>query len=184
MKRPKLCVNTQTPLVRFNITEEELAKRYEGFTGPLDLRLLTEEKDYSFSPGGVTRMVFPLLTRMLNGGLIDGAHWVSLNPTGPEEVVVEGIFLHHIRLEPEKIKGYGYTKEAIWKMIHGIEPSGAEQGVLWKDEFADYAYYNRVTAERLLSLDKAFDFDLFYIHDFQQLAVGYMLHTLKPKVFR
>jgi glycosyltransferase involved in cell wall biosynthesis len=33
-------------------------------------------------------------------------------------------------------------------------------------------------------LDAKYDFDLFYIHDFQQLPVGRLLNTLKPKIFR
>jgi len=130
-------------------------------------------------------MVFPLLKRMLNEGIVEDAHWVSLNPTGPEKAAVDGITLHHVSLESEKMKGYGYTKEAIWKAIHGI-PQKLESAsqVLWQDEFSDYTYYNRLSAERIIQLDKETDFDVFYIHDFQQLPVGHMLHTLKPKVFR
>jgi glycosyltransferase involved in cell wall biosynthesis len=33
-------------------------------------------------------------------------------------------------------------------------------------------------------LDRQYDFDAFYIHDFQQMPVGHMLGTLKPKIFR
>ncbi|MDG6964556.1 MAG: hypothetical protein JRM83_06140, partial [Nitrososphaerota archaeon] len=43
---------------------------------------------------------------------------------------------------------------------------------------------NRLTAELMKDLDKRHDFDLFYIHDFQQLPVGHMIGTLKPKVYR
>lgn len=181
----KLCVNTQTPLVRFNIAQGELEQWYGELRGPLDLGLLTEGIDFQFTPGGVTRMVFPLLKRMLTGGIVEDAHWVSLNPTGPEEVTVDRITLHHVSLVAERMKGYGYTKEAIWKALHGIpqELESASQ-LLWQDEFSDFAYYNRLSAERIIQLDRTYDFDLFYVHDFQQLPVGHMLHTLKPKVFR
>jgi glycosyltransferase involved in cell wall biosynthesis len=181
----RICVNTQTPLVRFNLTREELARRYGMSRTPLDLGCLAEGRDFQFTPGGVTRMVFPLLRRMLSEGILEGAHWVSLNPTGPEEVRVDGIALHHVSLTTERMKGYGYIKEAIWKVIHGIPLDlGPAVQVLWQDEFSDYAYYNRLSAERIMRLDREYDFDLFYIHDFQQLPMGYMLRTLKPKLFR
>ena len=181
----KICVNTQTPLVRFILPQGDRGQKPGESYGPLDLSLLTEGRDFQFTPGGVTRMIFPLLKRMLTGGIIEDAHWVSLNPTAPEKVTVDGITLHHISIEAEKMKGYGYTKEAIWKTLHGtpLAPESASQ-LLWQDEFSDYTYYNRLSAERIVQLDSVHDFDLFYIHDFQQLPMGHMLHTLKPRVFR
>jgi glycosyltransferase involved in cell wall biosynthesis len=179
----RICVNTQTPLIRFNIAGEELKRLYGRGCAPLDLARLAEGRDYQFTPGGVTRMVFPLLKRMLGEGIIEDAHWVSLNPAGPEEVKVDGITLHHISLERERMRGYGYVKEAIWKIVHGI-PLELVSEVIWQDEFSDYIYYNRLSAERIIKLDKMHDFHLFYIHDFQQLPMGHMLRTLKPKVFR
>jgi len=157
----------------------------EKLSGILDLSSLTDGVDFQFTPGGVSRMVFPLLKRMLNEGIVKDPQWVSLNPTGPEKATVNGITLHHVSLEAEKMKGYGYTKEVIWKAIHGV-PQKLESAsqVLWQDEFCDYAYYNRLSAERIIRLDKEHDFDIFYVHDFQQLPVGHMLHTLKPKIFR
>lgn len=166
------------------MTYAELAQK-SGESSSLDLRVFTEGRDFQFTPGGVTRMVFPLLKRMLTEGIIKDAHWVSLNPIGPESVTVDGITLHHISLAAEKMKGYGYTKESIWKILHGIPTDrGSASQLLWQDEFSDYTYYNRLSAERITQLDSVHDFDIFYIHDFQQLPMGHMLHTLKPKVFR
>jgi glycosyltransferase involved in cell wall biosynthesis len=130
-------------------------------------------------------MVFPLLRLMKSRGVIGSAHWVSLNSKGPERVVIDGITLYHVFLGAEKMKGYGYTKEVIWNALHGIlqNPASISQ-ILWQDEFSDYSYYNRLSSELIMKLDRAYDFDLFYIHDFQQLPVGHMLHTLKPKIFR
>ncbi|MEM2226117.1 MAG: glycosyltransferase family 4 protein [Candidatus Bathyarchaeia archaeon] len=181
----RICVNSQTPLIRFNLTPEELARRYGKTSAPLDLGCLAEGRDYQFTPGGVTRMVFPLLKRMLGEGILEEAHWVSLNPTGPAEVRADGIALHHVSLAGDRMRGYGHVKEAIWRIIHGMPLDlGSAAQILWQDEFSDYTYYNRLSAERILRLDKIHDFDLFYIHDFQQLPIGYMLRTLKPKVFR
>jgi len=137
-------------------------------------------------------MVLPLLQHLVSGGIAESVHWVSLNPRGPAEVTFDGITLHHIQLEADRIKGYGNTKEAIWKTLHGLPSdssplttaAASPMQVFWQDEFSDFTYYNRLSAERILQLDEKFDFDLFYIHDFQQLPIGNMLNTLKPKIFR
>ncbi|MEM4311551.1 MAG: glycosyltransferase family 4 protein [Nitrososphaerales archaeon] len=180
----KICVNTQTPLLKFNLNSN-LEKTLKALPKPLDLTLLKENRDYNFSPGGVTRMVFPLLKELTYKGLLKDTHWVSLNPFGPTKVIVDGITLNHISLPSEKLKGYGITKEFIWKTFHGLtQDLGPITQIFWQDEFSDFTFYNRLSAERILKLDRKHDFDLFYIHDFQQLAVGHMLHTLKPKIFR
>lgn len=151
----------------------------------MDLSALKEGEDYRFSVGGLTRMVFPLVNRMLNDGTLEDAEWISLNPNGPSTVKVGGITLHHVALDKDRLTGYGNTKEAIWGAVHGITANGREtQDVFWSDDFSEFEYYNRVSAELIRKLDEQLDFDLFYIHDFQQLPVGKMLDTLKPKIFR
>ncbi|HJX23559.1 MAG TPA: glycosyltransferase family 4 protein [Candidatus Bathyarchaeia archaeon] len=174
-------MNTQTPLVQFHLAREKIAE-YARTKGSLDLNLLVEGRDFDFTPGGVTRMIFPLLTEMQHLGLLETPHWVSFNQTAPKEASINGINLHHVALREGKIRGYGYVKEAIWKAFHSIRGTDGG-GLLWKDEFSDYVNYNRVTAEEILKLDKKIDFDLFYIHDFQQLPIGNMLQSLKPKMF-
>jgi glycosyltransferase involved in cell wall biosynthesis len=144
---------------------------------------LREEADFEFTPGGVTRMVLPLLTSMLRSGAIDDAHWVCLNPGAPPKVRMDKITIHHISLARERTTGYGKAKETIWRAFHGLDRR-AEGELLWDDNFVDYTYYNRVSTELIRSLDSAEDFDLFYVHDFQQLPVGHMLQTLKPKLLR
>jgi len=130
-------------------------------------------------------MVFPLVKRMLSDGTLEDAHWVSLNPSGPETVKVGGITLHNIVLEKERLAGYGKTKETIWGAVHGIDAGNRQtQDVFWSDDFSEFEYYNRVSAELMTWLDSKQDFDLFYIHDFQQLPAGRLLNTLKPKIFR
>ncbi len=132
-------------------------------------------------------MVYPLIAGMIKDGTLSSAHWVSLNSSGPETMNAGGITFHHVMLEKERLKNYGVFKEAIWGTVHGIamKPTNANShDIFWSDDFADYAYYNRFSAELMNKLDKEHDFDMFYIHDFQQLPVGHMLNTLKPKVFR
>ncbi len=180
----KICINTQTPLVQFT---ERVPSDVQSGNGSsvTDLSTLNEGTDYRFSVGGLTRMVFPLVNRMLKDGTLEEAHWISLNPNGPSTVKVGGIVLHHVSLEKDRLAGYGNTKEAIWGAVHGTTETGrATQDVFWSDDFSEFEYYNRVSAELIMKLDQKVDFDLFYIHDFQQLPVGRLLSTLKPKIFR
>lgn len=185
MSKVKICVNTQTPVMKFSLPDDKIQGNSDQHLAPVVLGELVEGRDFQFTPGGVTRMVLPLLERMISAKIIDDAHWVSLNPKGPREVKMDGITLHNILLESDRLKGYGDTKEAMWRTLHGL-PTGPEppSQIFWKDEFSDFTYYNRISAERIMQMDKIFDFDLFYIHDFQQLPVGHMLNTLKPKIFR
>jgi glycosyltransferase involved in cell wall biosynthesis len=146
---------------------------------------MSEGVEYEFSTGGVTRMVYPLLRKMVEDGTVEDAQWVSLNPSGPPVVKANGITFHHVALPSEKLAGYGAVKEAIWGTVHGVQSAGAAmENVFWTDEFSEFTYYNRVSAELMAKLDDQHDFDLFYIHDFQQLPVGKLLETLKPKIFR
>ncbi len=178
-----ICVNTQTPLLLFPQAESPDSVPVR----PPDSQLLSqleEGVDYRFSPGGVTRMVYPLLRRLHRDKLLGEAHWVSLNPYAPREVRLEDLTLHNVALPPERLAAYGNVKETIWGTVHGLRQEDGSGNLFWSDDFSEYAYYNRLTAELIHSLDAKYDFDLFYIHDFQQLAIGEMLGTLKPKLFR
>lgn len=149
----------------------------------LEIGSMNEGSDFEYSPGGVTRMVLPLLRHMIKNGLASDAHWVCLNPGAPATVRMEDITFHHVNLMRERRAGYGLAKEIIWRAFHGLSRP-AEEDLLWADQFVDYTFYNRVSAELIRTLDAHDDFDLFYIHDFQQLPVGNMLQTLKPKILR
>ena len=95
-------------------------------------------------------MVYPLIAGMIKDGTLSSAHWVSLNSSGPETMNAGGITFHHVMLEKERLKNYGVFKEAIWGTVHGIamKPTNANShDIFWSDDFADYAYYNRFSAE-------------------------------------
>ena len=178
-----ICINTQTPLVQF------LRPGEGDFLDPAsrditDLTTLEEGVDFRYSPGGVTRMVYPLVRRLLKEKVLRDAHWVALNPHAPPTVHLGGMTLHNVTIEGERMAGYGKVKEAIWGRIHEIEPAEPHDDLFWTEAFSDYAFYNRSTAELIRKLDETHDFDAFYVHDFQQMPVGQMLGSLKPKVFR
>ncbi|MGI0071149.1 MAG: glycosyltransferase family 4 protein [Thermoplasmata archaeon] len=178
-----ICINTQTPLVQFLRPPE--GSLLDGASRDVsDLATLREGVDYRYSPGGVTRMVYPLVRRLLKDGVLSDAHWVALNPHAPPTVRLGGLTLHNVALEAERMAGYGLVKEAIWGRIHEVEPVGRHDDLFWSEAFAEYSYYNRQTTELIRRLDGEHDFDAFYVHDFQQMPVGHMLATLKPKIFR
>jgi glycosyltransferase involved in cell wall biosynthesis len=177
-----ICVNTQTPLVQFLPTTGR--GRPLGGRTTVRLKELRDGVDCRFTPGGVTRMVYPLVRRLLETKTLREAHWVALQPAGPRTILAGGLTLHHVTLPGARMVGYGAVKEAIWGRIHELDMAEPHDDLFWSEAFSEYAYYNRITAERIRTLDDAHDFDAFYVHDFQQMAVGHMLGTLKPKIFR
>ncbi|HLY77392.1 MAG TPA: glycosyltransferase family 4 protein [Thermoplasmata archaeon] len=178
-----LCINTQTPLLQFlGTTGQEAREPSPG--GPVSLTGLREGVDYRYSPGGVTRMVYPLVRRLLEKKVLKEAHWVAFNPYGPRTVRLGELTLHNVAIESGRMGGYGKVKEAIWGRIHEVDSAEPHDDLFWSEAFSEYAYYNRITAELIQKLDDEHDFDVFYVHDFQQLPVGQMLGTLKPRIFR
>ena len=178
-----ICINTQTPLVQF-LRPAEGHLLDEAERDGTDLTTLKEGVDYRFSPGGVTRMVYPLVRRLIKDGVIDDAHWIALNPKAPATVRLGAVTLHNVTIDSETMAGYGEVKEAIWGRIHDITPADPHDDLFWTEAFSAFSYYNRITTERIQKLDEEHDFDAFYVHDFQQMAVGHMLGTMKPKIFR
>jgi len=176
MNGPKICVVTQTPLLRFKLHYGELLDKYGTLPDPVPFKCLEEGADYEFAPGGVPKMVYPLQKLMIEKGLVSDAHWLSLNTIGPERVVVDKILIHNLTLEHRYIAPYSRFKERIWAEIHNIErkPIGTA-------EFASYARYNWLCAEKMFEL---LPMDIFYIHDFQQLLTGNMIGLASPTVFR
>ncbi len=177
----RILINTQTPLIQFRAPDAPGETEWEP---DVDLGELEVDVDYRFSPGGVTRMVYPLVRRLVTERSCEGADWVSLNPNAPSTVRLGELTLHNVALDKERLGAYGKVKETIWSTIHGIDSPANAPDLFWTEEYGEYAFYNRTTAELIRTLDRSADFDVFYIHDFQQLAVGHMLDTLKPKVFR
>jgi len=141
----KIRVNTQTPLLKFKEDRPAVPLKSDTRTGVVDLHSLVEGVDFEFSPGGVTKMVFPLLTNLLKDGMVSDAHWVSLNKGAPANVSLGGITIHHVNLLQDRRLGYGLAKEMIWRVFHGLKhPS--DQELLWEDNFVDYTFYNRLSA--------------------------------------
>ncbi len=177
MDKLRICINSQTPLVRFRLQYNELLEKYGSLPDPLPLEMLSEGEDYVFTPGGVPVMVYPLLKEMMGEGLISSPHWISLSPNAPERVTVNGITMHSISLGPKKLGSYGRSKERVWQETHDLQVTSTDL-----KDFVAYAEYNWLCTEKMFSILK--DVDIFYVHDFQQLQVGAMIGVAAPAVFR
>ncbi len=173
----KLCVNTQTPLIRFKLSYSELLEKYGSLAEPLNLLNFKEGIDYDASPGGVTAMVFPAVKKLIQLGTVSQASWISLAPNAPSKVEFEGIQLYNIWLEQAQLAKYANFKEGIWNEIHGLARSK-----FLPFEYEAYVNYNWLCSKLMLSMLS--DVDLFWIHDFQQLHVGNLIGPAAPAIFR
>lgn len=73
-----MCINSQTPFIKFNLTYDELLEKYGTLFDPVDVYELEEGVDYDLSPGGVTAMIYPLLKKMLHKHIVSKVNWVAL----------------------------------------------------------------------------------------------------------
>jgi len=127
-------------------------------------------------PGGVPKVLYPLMNRMIEQNLVENAHWVSLNPIGPELAAAGKILLHNVSLDPHDLPAYTRMKERLWEEMYDLE-----RHYVGPQEFVAYAKYNWLCAAKMLKL---LPIDVFYIHDFQQLQVGNMIGLAVPTVLR
>ncbi len=107
----RICINSQTPFIKFKFDYRELLEKYGGLPDPVDIRELAEGEDYDLSPGGVTAMVYPLLKKMLKQGYLSGATWVSLGVEYPPRLKVENILVSHIEIPELVLREYTKFKE-------------------------------------------------------------------------
>ena len=177
MRKLRICVNSQTPFIKFLLSYPELLDKYGLLELPVKIEQLEEGTDYQFSPGGVTAMIYPMLKRMQAQGLIENSTWVSLGSDAPEEVVVDNIRLNHVHLPDHDMPRYANFKESIWSEIHGVG-----KFVIKPEEYEAFIRYNWLSAQIMLKMLHATD--LYFIHDFQQLLTGGLIGPSAPAILR
>ena len=177
MKKLKICVNSQTPFIKFLLSYPELIEKYGPLDLPVKIEQLEEGTDYQISPGGVTAMIYPMLKRMRVQELIEDPIWVSLGSDAPEEVLVDHIRLNHVHLSDHDTPRYANFKESIWNEIHGIG-----KFVIKPEEYEAFIRYNWLSAQIMLKM--LYDTDLYFIHDFQQLLTGGLIGPSAPAILR
>lgn len=94
MKGLNLCINSQTPLVRFKLQYAELLEKYGELPRPGAAGYSHRGRGLRAQSGGVPKIVFPLMNRMIKENLVENAHWVSLNPVGPITPLGEDVSLY------------------------------------------------------------------------------------------
>jgi len=165
----KLGIVSQTPLIRFK-------KQFENFD-KINLRDLSEE-DYSYTVGGVTAMEKVLSEYLLENKITSEIHWFSLNPGAPKHVIFSNNFhLYNVSLPHNLLTQYTSFKETLWNNIHGI----GNRSFNLRD-YLGYLHHNWKLTENVLNT--SFDFDIYVIHDFQQLLMGNFIGPSKPAVLR
>lgn len=177
MQKLKICVNSQTPFIKFLRSYPELIEKYGPLDLPVKIEQLEEGTDYQLSPGGVTAMIYPLLKRMRLQELIEDPIWVSLGSDAPEEVLVDHIRLNHVQLSDHDMPRYANFKESIWNEIHGVGKL-----VLKPEEYEAFIRYNWLSAQIMLKM--LYDTDLYFIHDFQQLLTGGLIGPSAPAILQ
>jgi glycosyltransferase involved in cell wall biosynthesis len=173
----RLCINSQSPPLRFKLSLEELREKYGLLPDPIDLREFQEGVDYEFTPGGVTAMVYPLVSRMLREGYLEKANWVSLGVKYPPRVRMGDIMATHIEVPDDVLRDYSVFKEGLWSQIHGM---GGE--LAFDRGYEAYSKYNWVNSQKLLELRD--ETDVFYIQDFQLLLTGGVIGPPAPAILR
>ncbi|HKW03813.1 MAG TPA: glycosyltransferase family 4 protein [Nitrososphaerales archaeon] len=177
MKGLKICVNSQTPFIKFLHSYPELIEKYGTLDLPVKIENLEEGVDYQLSPGGVTAMLYPILKLMQKQGAIQDPIWVSLGSNAPEEVLVDHIRLNHVQLSDHDQPRYANFKESIWNEIHGVGKFGIKP-----EEYEAFIRYNWLSAQIMLKMLQ--DTDLYFIHDFQQLLTGGLIGPSAPAILR
>lgn len=173
----RICINSQTPFVRFRMSYQELLDKYVSLPEPINIEELAEGQDYDYSPGGVTAMVYPLVVKMRELGVLKKLIWVSLGVKYPKWVNAKGIDVYHIELEENALRRYAEFKEKLWLEVHGVAP-----GNFSPDEYMAYVRFNWANAEELLRHIK--DTDVYYVQDFQLILTGHMIGPSAPAVLR
>lgn len=168
----KVCVSTQTPLLKFDATSA-------GATTIPDLPSDVANSPYHFSAGGVSRMVVQTVKDWLSTGFAKQIDWFSLQPHGPRSVDLQNppVRITHLSLPRADLQAYARTKEKLWAEIHGLAAVGFQP-----EDFRFYSQYNSFTSDAILA--RVPDVDLAYIHDFQQLQVGSLIGLAAPCVMR
>lgn len=173
----KICVNSQTPFIRFKLSYSELVEKYGPLPDPVNIAMFEEGVDYEYSPGGVTAMVYPLLKSLIGEGYVSEAYWVSLGVDYPTHVRADRVLISHVELEDRFRRGYASFKERLWAEIHGLGDHA-----LPIDEYKAYVHYNAISAQKLL--EYAGQVDVFETEDFQQLLVGQLIGPSAPAILR
>jgi len=165
-----IAINSQTPPIRFKLTYRDILEKYGEMRLPISINELSED-DYSFTVGGVSKMMTSLLIK----GNFKLKKWISLGPGYPPSIKLSDIEIEFIDLDADVLRDYTRFKEGIYNEAHGV----GKYNIIPK-EYIAYAKYNWISAEKLLEFYQ--DIDIYLINDFQQLLVGGIIGSSAPAI--
>lgn len=169
MTQPRLCLLTQTPPTRL------LRAVPRGSA----LESLREGIDHLPSPGGVTRMLRGLTSRLEGDGRTAPPTWLAL--AADDASLSWGKRRLELVALPAAEQGeYARAKSALWDELHGLSAQPLDVPTV----ACGLARLGRALGERCRSLHEARPFDLFYAHDFQLLELARELPRRVPRAFR
>jgi glycosyltransferase involved in cell wall biosynthesis len=171
----RIGIGSQTPLLRTLRSLAEMEHDHGPLGSPVELRRLSRGVDYSFTPGGVARMIHALLDQARPSGA-----WVALANGFPRDIRIEAFLLQHAPLPEPTRAGYGQFKEAMWETLNGL-PSGISSPQEAPLLLNDFLEWSRTNAAYLNAVDAEEPFDGFYLNDWQQLPEARLLPP-RPKI--
>ncbi len=165
----KIGLVTQTPIIKFN---RDFSKSKRLNLGEIS------NNDYQYTVGGVSNMERVLIREFIKDNFAKKIYWFSLNPNAPDIINIDK-YIRIINLKPysKYLRNYTEFKEILWNNIHSI--SSEEFSV---DSYLGYLNHNWIFTKKIL--ENAGNFDIYYIHDFQQLMMGSMIGPIKPALLR
>jgi len=168
-----ICVNTQSSPIRQlrDVSDEPRS-------GIISLDNLREGLDFRYNAGGVTRMIHPMISHGVNSNIFSKVDWVALAAGDQIKIDMGDYILHGVSLPEKTLNRYAEHKEAIWDSMHG------RKARFTRANFHAYLEYNRKVAGKIEELNASKEFDILYIHDFQQLPQAKMLGNFAPTMFR
>lgn len=168
-----LCINTQSSPIR---QLREISS--ETNSDITSLENLKEGLDFQYNAGGVTRMIHPMISHCVNSNIFSKVDWVALAGSNQFEIDMGEYTLHGVSLPEKTLNRYAEHKEAIWESMHG------KKARFTRTNFHAYLEYNRKVADKINQLNTSREFDVLYVHDFQQLPQAKMLGNFAPTLFR
>lgn len=164
----RLCITSQTPPIRAlpGATRGARASWRAGV-------------DYVPNVGGVVPMMRAFLNETVGTWVAPHPRWIALGEPGlPRSLETDdGYVLETLRLPDATAQAYGRFKESIWTSFH--TPFEYRFPI---SDYTAFAEYNFRVAARLL--DRATEYDLVYVHDFQQILVGGLVGSAAPALLR
>ena len=147
----------------------------------------TEEGDWTPSPGGLVRALYPMLRE--SGGTWVG--WTGNPDDHADPFTVEGVDLHPVPISAEEMNLYyeGFSNDALWPLYH----DALRESTYDNDQWEAYQSVNQRFADALA--DIAPEDSVVWVHDYQlqlvpgllrakrpDLTIGFFLHIPFPSV--